>query len=222
MLIGGLAGLWLPHTLAEGLLLPWCPNDAGSISPGGSYAFLSYQRFSPWGMDISSFGSPPPADYRLDFIRVADNAVLHHLSKKTPGYFDGFFAPFAWGWVTDTVAVRSRCGDNISSHKTLLYHLDTGKIIPMPADYAVGTPSPNGYLTVSESPRYDGKHWIIRMTFCNLDNGHTAKLDVIIPVGNVKGIGSFCRWESNDTVLISWSSSSPVIRSEKRLRVPRL
>jgi len=189
MLIGGLIGVCLPQSLAERWFLR--PQRKGSLSPGGNYAMVYYrQQFSAFGIDISQLGGSYPVDWHLDFIRLADNTVLNPFTYRTN-----------WQWVTDTIAY-SPAASYYGKRKfdALLYHLDTGKVIPTEAGYA-GIPSPDGHLGVAilgvtSSDLHKKSEMMI--DFCNLDNGRMAR--VTIPVGIDDSSWNNCWWESNDTV----------------------
>ena len=160
MLIGGFLSLCLPQSLAERLFLRWYPDDSGIISTGGSYAILSYtQQYTVCGIDIRGLGITGMIDSRKDVIRLADHTVLRRITSKTP---QDVLVAYAWSWVSDSVAVGRSVENN--SNKTVLYHPETGKIIPLATNNIVnGTLSPNGHILIDMSAKRENEQQPFRV-----------------------------------------------------------
>ena len=214
MLIGGLLGLCLPQSLAERWFIAWEAVDQGAvlISPGGSYAMVTFAPHYVVGwLDISRLAGYPTGQ-RQDIIRLADKVVVKSFMLPQNADDTTIFS----GWVTDTVAKGNRKIDN-NHEQQMLYHLDTGKMIPTTEEH-LGTPSPNGRYTAyidtigfTEDKKLGGCRTIY---LCNLENGHTATM--LIPVDDLVG-SSPLWWESNDTVAYYRKQESYGMGPDKRL-----
>ncbi|HEY3379306.1 MAG TPA: hypothetical protein VGL77_17650 [Armatimonadota bacterium] len=212
MLIGGLLGLCLPQSLTERLLLHWYPRDTNVISPGGSYAIVFYQQRDALFCIYTGIFGDLSGDLRTEVVRLADHAVLRRMTTEKR---DNYLGSYNWYWITDSVAVGNSSSN--TTHNTLLYHPDTGKIIPIAAE-SIGNPSPDGRFAVStEVTREDNpRRYIRHLYFCNLDNGRTA--DVATPVTDDR----YCVvwWESNDIVGYYSSAGYYGTVPNKRRHVP--
>lgn len=208
MLGGWLVGICLPQVLAEQHFLRWNHNISYDlISPGGSYAIISYdQNYSVFGIDARLLGENTLLDYRTDVIRLEDNSVV--VSNLARNKHDKSISSIEWDWITDTIAlgqtIASRQDNEGTPRESLIYHADTNTFITLTTRKYVniGTPSPDGRLMVNiydseEKSAQTKKTYLRHIYLYNLMNGHTK--DIIIPLGNNRAYSHFW-WESNDTV----------------------